>query len=299
MTAQICYECEKQGITCKHPPPTLRQKFRDLCRRRILRPFILIAFLFFVSAFTGLSPYRPYLVQTLYWFKSPVDPNRAVVWLGNIGVLANIVLVFTIRLHGKRPLFLYTMAGIILISFSLGIYGFIYLPLDMISFDIANSTHVQTIETSTDPIHYLPLIAFAMLVFLGNFGVGAIPNMMLSEVFPFKYVEKMMPIIDFYHFKCSFVCFRAKSFATGLVSTIYYFSMFTSSKIFYTLETLLTMPGLTIFYGCIGVVGFIAMYLILPETEGRTIEDIEQYFADRKRKLNDINIPYVTELNAK
>lgn len=73
--------------------------------------------------------------------------------------------------------------------------------------------------------------------------------------------------------------------------------MFISSKIFHPLEILLTMPGLAIFYGCIGLIGFIAMYLILPDTEGRSIEDVEIYFADRKRKFNDINIPYVTELN--
>lgn len=73
--------------------------------------------------------------------------------------------------------------------------------------------------------------------------------------------------------------------------------MFISSKIFYALEILLTMPGVAIFYGCIGMIGFITMYLILPETEGRTIEDIEMYFADKKRKFNDINIPYVKELN--
>lgn len=34
------------------------------------------------------------------------------------------------------------------------------------------------------------------------------------------------------------------------------------------------------------------MYFTLPETEGRTLEDIESYFSDRKRKINDIYIPY-------
>lgn len=38
------------------------------------------------------------------------------------------------------------------------------------------------------------------------------------------------------------------------------------------------------------------MYLTLPETEGRTLEDIESYFSDRKRKLNDINIPHKNEI---
>lgn len=97
--------------------------------------------------------------------------------------------------------------------------------------------------------------------------------------------------------------------------------MFIASKTFYILEILLTLPGLCILYGCIGVVGyaieniafysfkfmnrfcvcfqncrFIGMYLTLPETEGRTLEDVENYFADRKRRFNDIHIPNKEEV---
>lgn len=33
----------------------------------------------------------------------------------------------------------------------------------------------------------------------------------------------------------------------------------------------------------------------MPETENRTLEDIEQFFSDRKRKLTDIHIPGIEE----
>ncbi|XP_055325703.1 facilitated trehalose transporter Tret1-like isoform X2 [Sitodiplosis mosellana] len=273
ISAQICYQCEKQNKICKHPPPTIRDKVRDLFRRRTLRPFILLASLFFFAAFCGISPYRPYIVQILYFYKSPIDPNQVVVWLGYIGFAANIMLVITIRSFGKRSIYLCSMAFIILILFGLGIYGFVYLPLESTSFDInLNSTHV---DENAPAIQYFPIVAFQMLQCLGNFGVSSIPNMMLSEVFPFK----------------------SKAFATGIVGALFYLSMFLASKSFYALEVLLTLPGLSIFYGFLGVVGFIAMYLTLPETEGRTLEDIESYFSDRKRKLNDINIPHKNEIS--
>lgn len=34
----------------------------------------------------------------------------------------------------------------------------------------------------------------------------------------------------------------------------------------------------------------VVIYLILPETEGRTLEEIEAYFSDKSRKFNDIQI---------
>lgn len=120
ITAQICYQCEKQNEICQHPPPTMQQKIRDLFRRRTLRPFVLISCLFFFAAFCGLSPYRPYLVQILFFYQSPIDPNEVIVHLGYTGLFSNILLIFTIRALGKRSIYLWTMAFIVLSLFGLG-----------------------------------------------------------------------------------------------------------------------------------------------------------------------------------
>lgn len=124
ISAQICYECEKQNETCGHPPPTIRDKIRDLFRRRTLRPFVLIGVMYFLSAVCGISPYRPYMVQVLYYYKSPIDPNVVVVWLGYIGFAANVLLVIIIRSLGKRSIFLWSMALTVLSLLGLGNYLF-------------------------------------------------------------------------------------------------------------------------------------------------------------------------------
>lgn len=41
----------------------------------------------------------------------------------------------------------------------------------------------------------------------------------------------------------------------------------------------------------VDVLGFIFIYFYLPETEKRTLEDIELHFSDNNKKLNDIKIP--------
>lgn len=184
VSAQMCYECEKEQKSCNHPPPTLRQKIRDLLRRRTLRPFILIACLFFMSAFTGIGPYRPYLVQVLHFYQAP-NPNESIVWIGYIGFLANVVLVFTIRPLGKRRVYLWSMAAIILVLFGLGIYGFVYLSLDSTSFDITPNQYRQ-LQNDIKINQYLPIIGFNLLQFFSNFGINAIPNMLMCECFSMK-----------------------------------------------------------------------------------------------------------------
>lgn len=63
-----------------------------------------------------------------------------------------------------------------------------------------------------------------------------------------------------------------------------------SIKTYYAVETKLSLPGTTLFYCIVSVCGFILMYLILPETEGRTLEDIEMHFSDNSKKITDHKI---------
>lgn len=67
--------------------------------------------------------------------------------------------------------------------------------------------------------------------------------------------------------------------------------MFVSVRTFYSLETTLSMPGVALFNCIISAAGLILMYQILPETENRTLEEIEMHFADGTKKLTDRKIP--------
>lgn len=111
---------------------------------------------------------------------------------------------------------------------------------------------------------------------------------------------------------CFIVFSRSRAFTTGAIAAINYilgkvgfyqqkkcffftskisfFLAFFATKTYYDLELLLSIPGVIGFYGLIGVVGFIGMYFTLPETEMRTLEDIELHFSDNSKSITDINI---------
>lgn len=55
------------------------------------------------------------------------------------------------------------------------------------------------------------------------------------------------------------------------------------------------MPGVACFNCIIIAFGLVLMYKILPETENRTLEEIELHFADNNKKLTDRKIAKIHE----
>lgn len=83
---------------------------------------------------------------------------------------------------------------------------------------------------------------------------------------------------------------RVRGLAAGLTAAINYGLSFIATKTYYDLETWLSMPGMILLNCIINIVGFILMFKILPETENRTLEDIEMHFSDNTKKLTNLKI---------
>lgn len=76
----------------------------------------------------------------------------------------------------------------------LGIFGFVFLPSGFSSFDIAsnnatlvNSTDFSDIRKSIGHYSYLPLALILIMQFFITIGITTIPQLLTSEVFPFKW----------------------------------------------------------------------------------------------------------------
>lgn len=96
------------------------ERFRDLFRYQTFYPFVMICSQFILCVFTGFAPFRPYLVQVLIYYETPIDPNSVVSWISWTGIAANIILLVSLPLIGKRQIYLWSLAIAILISLSLG-----------------------------------------------------------------------------------------------------------------------------------------------------------------------------------
>lgn len=70
--------------------------------------------------------------------------------------------------------------------------------MDKLSFEI--DTNSNNLKSGTADLKtYLPAVAFGVLYFFSNLGVTSIPNMMISEVFPFKLVDSFIFVFKFFH----------------------------------------------------------------------------------------------------
>lgn len=65
---------------------------------------------------------------------------------------------------------------------------------------------------------------------------------------------------------------------------------FCTTKTYYNLETSLSLFGVLALYATFDIFGLFYIYKYLPETERRTLEEIELHFSDNNKKLSDIKI---------
>lgn len=84
---------------------------------------LLVSFLYVIVQFSGISSMRPFMVQILETYGVPISASNTTVFLGLLGIVANIVLLFIVRFIGKRRIYLWSLTGAIFSCYSLGKNG--------------------------------------------------------------------------------------------------------------------------------------------------------------------------------
>ncbi|XP_075215600.1 facilitated trehalose transporter Tret1-like [Lycorma delicatula] len=111
-----------------------------------------------------------------------------------------------------------------------------------------------------DVIPWIPFGLFCLLFFAAGFGVIPLPWVLLSEVFPLE----------------------GRGIAGGIAAAASYFQGFIITKTYINFSSWFGLHGTLCIYGTIGLFGLFYLYYCLPETEGKTLEQIEEFFRDRK-----------------
>lgn len=77
---------------------------------------------------------------------------------------------------------------------------------------------------------------------------------------------------------------RGRSFACGVAAAISYVFGFIATKTFLVLEECLSLAGVFFLYTGFNIVATVYFYFYLPETEGLSMEDIEEGYKKKTYK---------------
>lgn len=222
-------------------------------KARFIKPFLLTLFTFIIGHF-GVSPITVYAVPIFNLVQIPISSYYATVLIGCINLISCSICVVTVRLTGKRKLAFISLAGVCICFNISASYSYL---MGIYNF---NSTPDNTSFT------WVPLIS---LVTMGSFSyllIFSLPWMLMGEIY---YNE-------------------IRDVATGVSAGLGYLIGFIANKTFLDMVFLFSLPGVFWIYSGVAAVGFIGLYFLLPETEGKTLFDISEHYNGGDKLDNNV-----------
>lgn len=106
ITSKTCAACTRQMINqCEHTE-TWSDKFKQLMRKRVIKPFILITALQFFLQFCAIVSWRPYIIQILNAYNIQWNAHLTTVIMSSMGFFGRLFLLPLLKTLGKRKIYL-------------------------------------------------------------------------------------------------------------------------------------------------------------------------------------------------
>lgn len=112
----------------------------------------------------------------------------------------------------------------------------------------------QNLQKDVSAFNWFPLVGMIVFIILVSFGPGIIPTIMISEIFSTSVKAKANIVMVF---------------LVAFISTV-------MSTIFYQMYPVTGLSGPYLLFGLTNIVSAIISYFYLPETKGKTLEEIQQ-----------------------
>ena len=123
-------------------------------------------------------------------------------------------------------------------------------------------------EAASARLGWLPLLSLIVFFIAYSGGMANVPFIIMGELFPARYRSVLGPISSSFNLLCNFTvirCFPAMQISMGPYGTFWFFM-------------------------CCTILSIVFVFFFLPETKGRTLEDIELLFS-RKYSVSDSSSP--------
>ena len=232
--------------------PSLREWLSPV----IAKPLIISVGLMFFQQFCGVNAVL-FNAASIFSQAGFSDGKLVSIAIGLVQFIGTGLACLVMDRAGRRILLLIMAIGMSVTLVGLGFYFEVYIPKNETSSADAVSL-VGSINHSVEAskISWLSILCLVLFNLFFALAWGPVPWLVMSEIFPL----------------------RARGPATSIATMANWLLAFLVTKMYDPMVSFLTIQGTYWFFGGCSFVGFIFVYFLMPETKGKTLEEIEALF---------------------
>ena len=258
---------EMQRVIKEGSDWTFLQRIRSLFLEfQNLKAFVIISLVFVGVPLTGIAIVASYS-STILKSSRLVSPNVASFIPTSVQSVSVLLFTFLVDRIGRKPLLLFSGAGIVLSHVILSVYSFGSSQVwsqcseSVTTSGLTNSsgTHSLLSVEFCDYITLVPMAALIMLRFAYGLGWGPVPWILLGEFFPTK----------------------VRSTAASISLCVYMFAIALILLMFPYFEQLFDDHYVFSIFGLLNAFICVFVFLFIPETTGLSFEQVEELFKDK------------------
>ncbi|XP_036433965.1 solute carrier family 2, facilitated glucose transporter member 6 [Colossoma macropomum] len=235
-------------------------QWSDLRSPFYYKPILISVFMRFLQQMTGITPILVYLQPIFLRTNILLDPKYDAALVGAVRLLSVMIAASLMDRAGRKTLLFASGFLMYLATLSMTMYT-LKTPCDASNVTVQASGrllegHGAVMGPLTNSITLVPLISTMVIIFGYAMGWGPITWLLMSEILPLG----------------------ARGIASGLCVVVSWVTAFILTQLFMHAADAYGLFAPFLFFCVICVVNIIFTAVCVPETKGRTLEEIENYF---------------------
>jgi facilitated trehalose transporter len=223
----------------------------DLFSKPNLKSLVIILGLMFFQQMSGINAVIFYTTQIFEDTGSDIDSSVQTIIVGAVNFISTFIATILIDRLGRKILLYISSVAMIITLAILGVYFYL----------------MNVAEIDVSSYGWVPLASFVVYVLGFSFGFGPVPWLMMGEILPAKIRGPAASVSTGFNWTC-----------TCIVTTT--FPLF---------KDIIGAYGAFWSFGAITVLGLVFTILVVPETKGQSLEDIERKLAGVKvRRMSSV-----------
>lgn len=209
--------------------------WKDINNPTTRKSFLIGIGIITLMQFSGCFAMLNYSANIFQESGSSLSPTLSAIIVGVIQLFGSYMSTLLVERAGRKALLLISTIGIALGHIIFGVYTY----LNVLGYDVGGFA-------------WVPVVSFSFTIFIASLGLMGLPYLVIAEIIPPK-LRSMG----------SMAC-MIQMWVTGVIML----------KFLPLIAEVLGMHGMVFVFAGICIVGIIFIYLFVPETKGKTIEEI-------------------------